>query len=158
MRPHSESERKRERNGKGGGKKERRRKKGKRDGKLASKHFLCLVKAKLRAAGSGVQCVRISVATNPSASRLHTHTRVKLHPTVPRLVYGLHLWPDCIFYGHRQFMTHFSSSISLFRCCCSYLFPPVSAQLLLHLSLKTTSPKTLLWVFCDFIMHIKKIF
>lgn len=47
-----------------------------RDFKLAAAEhfFFSLVEAKLRAAGSGARYVRISPATNPSASPICTHT------------------------------------------------------------------------------------
>lgn len=60
-------------------KREQQRREGTRgrDCKLAgatAEHFLWLVEAKLRAAGSGARYVRISLATNPSAAHTRTHT------------------------------------------------------------------------------------
>ncbi len=106
-------------------KKERRRKKRERDGKLA-----CLppsIFSALSRLNWGQQGVGSDVSESPwqpiPQPPVCTHT----HTGCPRLVYGLHLCPDCICYGHRQFMTHFSSYFFLFRRCWSYLFPSVSA-------------------------------
>lgn len=104
-------------------KKERRRKKRERDGKLA-----CLppsIFSALSRLNWGQQGVGSDVSESPWQPI--PQPPVCTHTGCPRLVYGLHLWPDCICYGHRQFMTHFSSYFFLFRRCCSYLFPPVSA-------------------------------